>query len=62
LGYPVVGDKLYTKKKDRFGLKGQLLHAYKLGLYHPVTNEYMEFYAPLPEHFQKVLDYLEKNY
>lgn len=62
LGYPVVGDKLYTKKKDRFGLKGQLLHAYKLGLYHPVTNEYMEFFAPLPEHFQKVLDYLEKNY
>jgi 23S rRNA pseudouridine1911/1915/1917 synthase len=29
----------------------QMLHAWKLGLFHPKTNEWMEFEAPLPADF-----------
>ncbi|MEA5004573.1 MAG: RluA family pseudouridine synthase [Christensenella sp.] len=59
-GFPVVGDPVYTKKKDKFGLNGQLLHAYKLGFHHPRTGEWMEFLAPLPDYFENVLQSLKK--
>jgi 23S rRNA pseudouridine1911/1915/1917 synthase len=55
LGHPVVGDTVYGYKKQRFDTKGQLLHARVLGFVHPKTKEYIEFEAPLPEHFEKVL-------
>ncbi len=60
-GHPIVGDKTYGVKKEEFNLKGQLLHAYKLGFVHPDTDEYMEFTAPLPDYFEKVLEILRKN-
>lgn len=60
LGFPVVGDPVYTRRKDKFGLQGQLLHAYKLGLQHPRTKEQMEFSAPLPDYFERVLSSLKK--
>lgn len=60
LGFPVVGDPVYTRRKDKFGLQGQLLHAYKLGLQHPRTGEQMEFSAPLPDYFERVLSSLKK--
>jgi 23S rRNA pseudouridine1911/1915/1917 synthase len=31
-----------------------------IGFVHPTTGEYMEFEAPLPEYFEKVLDRLRK--
>ena len=31
-----------------------------LGFRHPVTGEYLEFTAPLPEYFEKLLDKLRK--
>lgn len=55
MGHPIVGDKLYGKKDEKFSLSGQLLHAYKLIFTHPVTNEIMEFTAPIPEYFKKFL-------
>jgi len=58
IGHPVVGDPVYGYKKQRFKLNGQLLHAAFLGFVHPKTQEYMAFTAPLPEHFNKVLDIL----
>ncbi len=61
MGCPVVGDATYTKLKNGFRLDGQLLHAQKLGLYHPKTGEYMEFTAPMPAYFAKVLDQLNQN-
>ena len=60
LGHPVVGDKVYGYKKQKFALEGQLLHAYRLTLTHPITGETLTFEAPLPEYFQKVLDALDK--
>lgn len=59
MGHPVVGDKEYGYKKQRFNLNGQLLHACKLELTHPVSGERMTFTAPLPDYFQKILSVLE---
>ena len=60
INHPVVGDVAYGKK-DSFGLNGQLLHAYKLTFTHPTTGERMEFFAPLPDYFERVLDKLRKT-
>ena len=60
IGHPVVGDKTYGYAKQSFDLKGQLLHAFKLGFIHPKTNEYVEFESKLPEYFEKVLEKLSK--
>ena len=56
IGHPVLGDPVYGPKKCPYPeLKGQLLHAMVLGFHHPVTNNYLEFTAPLPEYFVKLL-------
>ncbi len=60
MGHPVVGDKSYGYKKQKFDLNGQLLHAYKLILTHPKTGEIMEFTAPLPDYFENVLKKLKE--
>lgn len=58
IGHPIVGDDVYNGS-NKFGLNGQLLHAYKLVLRHPRTNEIMQFNAPYPEYFIKVLNKLD---
>lgn len=61
IGHPLLGDEVYGPKKCPIkGLEGQTLHAWKIGFVHPTTNEYMEFIAPLPEYFEKLLVRLEK--
>lgn len=62
IGHPVVGDPLYGFHRQKFDLKGQLLHAYKLILTHPTTGKRMEFTAPLPDYFQGLLDKLGRQY
>jgi 23S rRNA pseudouridine1911/1915/1917 synthase len=62
IGHPVVGDSVYGGKKQRFNLKGQVLHAKRLGFIHPSVGEYMEFEAPLPEHFENLLKALRKKF
>ena len=58
LGHPIVGDKTYGIKNQKFNLEGQLLHAYKLELTHPTTSQRMEFQAEIPEYFAKILNKL----
>lgn len=59
IGHPLLGDVLYGPKKCPFpSLQGQTLHAMVLGFQHPVRVEYMEFTAPLPEYFEKLLEKL----
>lgn len=60
LGHPIIGDKTYGFKNQRFNLGGQLLHAYKLKLIHPTTKKKMEFEAPLPDYFSKILEIFKK--
>ena len=61
IGHPVVGDPVYGYKKQRFKLEGQLLHAALLGFVHPTAKSYMEFTAPLPDYFKKILNILRNN-
>ena len=61
LGHPVVGDKTYGYKTQKFALDGQLLHATSLSFVHPHTNEQLTFVAPLPSYFQKVLTVLRNK-
>lgn len=55
IGHPVVGDKEYGYKNQKFNLNGQLLHAHKLEFVHPTKGEKMCFSAPLPDYFEKIL-------
>lgn len=56
LGHPLLGDAVYGPKKSPFSfLEGQTLHAMILGFIHPVTGEYVETCAPLPEYFEHLL-------
>lgn len=55
LHHPILGDAVYGFAKCPFHLQGQTLHAKTLGITHPRTGEYMEFNAPLPEYFEKLL-------
>ena len=56
IGHPIIGDPVYGFAKDRFSnIGGQCLHAFRLTLRHPRTNEVMSFEAPLPEYFQSIL-------
>ncbi len=58
--HPLVGDTVYGPAKDSFGLEGQTLHARVLGFVHPTTKEYMEFEAPIPDYFTKLLQKLRR--
>jgi 23S rRNA pseudouridine1911/1915/1917 synthase len=61
MGHPIVGDKTYGGRREkkvrvpgsgfRVPAERQLLHAWKLGFFHPRTNEWMEFEAPFPPDF-----------
>ncbi len=61
IGHPLVGDNVYGKSDNEFGVQGQLLHAKVLGFVHPTTGKYMEFETNLHEDFSAVLDTLEKR-
>ena len=59
LGHPIVGDKTYGIKNQKFNLDGQLLHAYKLELTHPTTGERKVFECKIPEYFESLLNKLK---
>ena len=61
IGYPVVGDSVYSNGKNPFGVEGQMLHAYELEFLHPKTKEKMRLNAELPEYFKNVLKKLDEN-
>lgn len=56
IGHPLLGDEVYANRKSPFKLEGQVLHAMTIGFKHPRSGEYMEFEAPLPEYFEKLLN------
>lgn len=59
IGYPIVGDYVYSNGKNPFGVEGQMLHSSKLEFMHPITGKKMELEASLPEYFQEVLEQLK---
>lgn len=59
IGYPIVGDAVYSNGKNPFGVVGQMLHSAKLTFKHPITNEEINLEAPLPKYFLEVLNKLD---
>ena len=59
LNHPLLGDVVYGSSKDPYHTEGQVLHAEVIGFVHPRSNEYMEFTAPLPGYFIKLLERLK---
>lgn len=55
IGHPLVGDPKYGPKKT-MDIGGQALHAGVIGFEHPVTGEYIERKADLPDDFKQVLE------
>ena len=59
IGYPIVGDMVYSTGKNEFNVEGQMLHAWRIEFTHPITGEKMNIEAPLPQYFEDVLKKLE---
>lgn len=71
--FPLLGDQLYSGRfqlpadcSEEFekvlrSFKRQALHAAKLGLIHPTTDEYMEWEQPLPADMINLLAALAQN-
>lgn len=62
LGHPIVGDPVYGYKKQKIKADGQLLHAFRLELTHPRTEERMTFNAPMPPAFEEIMQKLRRQY
>ena len=64
IGHPLLGDTVYgnaaSNLNKRFNTQGQTLHAEVLGFIHPLTGEYIEVKAPLPEYFSHLLAVLKQ--
>ncbi|MDP2813293.1 MAG: RluA family pseudouridine synthase [Erysipelotrichaceae bacterium] len=58
--HPMMGDPKYALRNTP-DTQGQMLHAYKLTLVHPRTNETMTFTCEAPEIFKSTLAELQKR-
>ena len=61
IGFPIIGDTVYSNGKNEFGVVGQCLHAKRLEFSHPITGKEMQIEAPLPEYFEKIIKSLENK-
>ncbi|MGB3491735.1 MAG: RluA family pseudouridine synthase [Elainellaceae cyanobacterium] len=56
LNHPIVGDPVYSSGHSvGVNLTGQALHAWRLRLRHPLSEEWIEAIAPLPETFSRLV-------
>ena len=61
IGFPIIGDMVYSNGKNEFGVEGQCLHAKRLEFLHPITEKKMILEAPLPEYFENIIKELEER-
>jgi tRNA pseudouridine32 synthase / 23S rRNA pseudouridine746 synthase len=73
LGYPILGDQLYSKSTPSFPtfnskiihkqplIKRMALHAFSLSFIHPTTHAIFDLKAPYPDDFQNTLNFLQSN-
>ena len=61
MGCPVVGDKLYGRRKSSINLDRHFLHAGSLKIFLPGEISSRMFSAPLPDELSKILDELRKQ-
>ena len=55
IGYPIIGDNVYSNGKNKFNVVGQMLHSYEIEFTHPTTGEKMVLKAELPEYFKNII-------
>lgn len=61
LGYPIVGDAVYGRHRQRLLRGRHFLHAARIRFSHPATSEEVEFEATLPPELAAVLDQLRRG-
>ena len=61
IGYPIIGDNVYSNGKNEWNVEGQMLHAKRLKFRHPISNKKMDLEARIPEYFENIIEYLESN-
>ena len=61
LGYPVVGDRVYGRRRQTLLPDRHFLHARDLAFTHPVTGEKLALSAPLPPELTAVLNQLRRE-
>ena len=61
IGFPIVGDTVYSNGKNPFNVVGQMLHSSRLEFVHPISGKNMDLEAPIPEYFEEVLNKLRNN-
>jgi 23S rRNA pseudouridine1911/1915/1917 synthase len=55
IGSPILGDKVYGKRRASLSAPRQMLHAGRLGIVLPGKRKMREFVAPLPPDFEEML-------
>ena len=61
VGYPIIGDEVYSNGKNEWNIQGQCLHAKSLEFIHPGTGQKVYMEAELPKYFKEILNDLEKR-
>ncbi len=61
IGYPIIGDEIYSSGKNEWNIKGQCLHAKSLKFKHPITKKEMFLEAKIPEYLQQVINELNNE-
>ncbi|HHV38550.1 MAG TPA: RluA family pseudouridine synthase [Tepidimicrobium sp.] len=61
VGYPIVGDPIYTNRTNAFNVSAQLLHAGKLGFCHPGNGNYMKFEVGPHRRFSRIIELLRRR-
>jgi len=62
IGHPILGDPVYSSQRCvGVNLPGQMLHAWKLRLQHPVSGSWIEVTATPPSVFKTLLEVLKKR-
>lgn len=61
IGYPIIGDEVYSNGKNEWDIKGQCLHAWNLEFMHPITKEKISLEAEIPEYLKNILKELEEE-
>jgi 23S rRNA pseudouridine1911/1915/1917 synthase len=68
-GYPILADSVYGHKKHKSAavaaaakkIGRQALHASRIGFFHPDTQKFLEFTAPLPRDMSEALNILAES-
>lgn len=61
IGYPIIGDEIYSNGKNEWNVRGQCLHAWKLEFKHPITGKEISLEAKIPEYLKNIIKELEEE-